>query len=100
MDVVEAVNRHRINSSCQTQEPPAPRATGSTEVSTAHVRALDSSREGNLKTVFGHSSATQLNTVQGVATGSNILQYHTETGELFIIPVFQHHIFCQSAALL
>lgn len=33
--------------------------------STAHVRALDSSREGNLKTVFGESSAAQRNTVQG-----------------------------------
>lgn len=83
VDVVGTANRHCINSSCQTQDPPAPRATGSSEVSTAHVRALDSSREGNLKTVFGDSSATQRNTVQGVATASNILQYLTKQVSFF-----------------
>lgn len=58
-------------SSCQTQDPPAPRAPGSSAVSSAHVRAVDSSREGNLKTVLD-SSATQRNTVQG---GRDQLKY-------------------------
>lgn len=63
VDVVGTSNRH-TNSSCQTQDPPAPRAPGSPAVASAHVRAVDSSREGNLKTVLD-SSATQRNTVQG-----------------------------------
>lgn len=93
VDVVGTANRHCINSSCQTQDPPAPRATGSSEVSTAHVRALDSSREGNLKTVFGDSSATQRNTVQGVATASNILQYLTKQVSFFLFPSFSIIVF-------
>lgn len=80
-------------------DPPAPRATGSSaEVSTAHVRALDSSREGNLKTVFGESSATQWNTVQGLRTGSYILQITTKKGIFFMNSYFlkQHTVFCVS----
>lgn len=73
VDVVGTSNRHQeqlsnSGSSC-------PSGAWEPAVSSAHVRAVDSSREGNLKTVLD-SSATQRNTVQGVATGSNILQYH------------------------
>jgi len=75
-------------------DPPAPPAAGSSaEVSTAHVWALDSSREGNLKTFFGESSAAQRNTV-GLATGSHVLLI-IQTGDVVITSLFLLQRLCR-----
>lgn len=52
-------------------------------------------QRGKFKNGFGESSATQWNTVQGLATGSHILQYLPKTGEFLQISLFQHHSLCR-----
>lgn len=70
--------------SCQTiGDPPAPgQQERSAQVFTAHVRVLDSSGEGNLKTVFGGIKSNTVGYSTGAQDQLSQLSISTKTGRL------------------